>query len=67
MWDTQNTSADLFEAYLGALVRDGGTDVARAWISEVYSEVVFFTLRSEVVKERDEDHSRLTAPSQPKH
>ncbi|KAK4704601.1 hypothetical protein P7C70_g1606, partial [Phenoliferia sp. Uapishka_3] len=62
VWDTQNASADLFEAYLGGLVRDGGTEVARVWIASVYSEKVFNTLNTEVAREREDEHTRITAP-----
>lgn len=65
MWDRQRPSADFFEAYLGGLIRDGGSDVARTWIRGVYSEEVFHTLKDEVEAEREAEHSRLTRVTEP--
>ncbi|KAL8280962.1 hypothetical protein RQP46_006641 [Phenoliferia psychrophenolica] len=61
-FDAQATCADLFEAYLGALVLDRGRDVAEEWIGKLSSEEVLYTFANEVERERAREHTKITAP-----
>ena len=65
--DSPGASADMFEAYLGALILDNGYDVAREWIGKIYSEEVLYTLAQDIEDERAFEHAKITAPVPTKH
>ena len=60
--DSPGTCADMFEAYLGALILDRGLEVATKWIGELYSDEVLSTLAEDLEDERVTEHAKITAP-----
>lgn len=47
MWDSQTACADMFEAYLGGLVAEGGCEATRTWLERLYSQEVRQTLQKD--------------------